>query len=278
MCMIYVSGYETEDNKTKNEIIVGENVKQRVIFNDNLKSIRYLYPLADPEHELIININIINNGSYYVKVYANSEKTSMKEYSITSSQIIIINTDDIIFRCERDNFCNIIVEIGLDKTFIDKNNIQSKIEFSIRQKMNTPSYIVKNKSIMDYTCGDRYYYLYTDIGKNEEGYVLVKFFKDYGYIYGKVVKKNQSTSDQEYNFRGIYRMPSIEWEDSLPVESIDKYTQKLIISNEDTIDCIEGCYLLLSIITPQEDSDYYDEYLLNPISIESNITLKNNGK
>jgi hypothetical protein len=278
MCMIYVSGYETEDDKTKTEIMVGENVKQQVIFNDNLKSIRYLYPLADPKYELTININLINKGSYYVKVYANSEKTSMKEYRITSSQIIFIKSDDLSIRCEKDDFCNIIVEIGLDKTYMDNNNIQSKIEFSIRQIKNTPSYIVKNKLIMDYTCGDRYYYLYTDIGKNEEGYVLVKFLKDYGYIYGKVAKKNQPFFEAEADFRRIYRMPSDVWEDSLPVESIDKYTQKLIISNKDTMDCIEGCYLLLSIINLQEDSDYIDDYLVNPISIESNITLNNNGK
>lgn len=63
-------------------------------------------------------------------------------------------------------------------------------------------------------------------------------------------------------------MPSEEWTDSLPFNG---YTKKLIVSSEDTADCIEGCYLLISVQISQI-GDYVEDYKFYPFSIITRIT------
>ena len=52
------------------------------------------------------------------------------------------------------------------------------------------------------------------------------------------------TKDFEANWREIYRMP---FEDDLESLSYNRYTKELIVTSNDTKDCDEGCYLLMSI-------------------------------
>ena len=77
------------------------------------------------------------------------------------------------------------------------------IEVTIRQIQNNPTYIQISQAKKDFTCGDRFYYLYTDVGKNVVGEVLVNFLRDFGYILGKIVRKNQTSVYQEANWRGF---------------------------------------------------------------------------
>ena len=52
-CMLYVSGYESKDSEYQTEIVVGENVNQKIIFNKDFQTIRFLYPHADPDKDLV---------------------------------------------------------------------------------------------------------------------------------------------------------------------------------------------------------------------------------
>ena len=145
------------------------------------------------------------------------------------------------------------------------------IEVTIRQIRNTPTYLQKCQAKKDFTCGDRMYYLYTDVGKNEIGEVSVNFHRDFGRVWGRIVRKDQTSVDPEANWRGVYRMPSEEWEDSLPFNG---YTKKFEVNVEDTQDCIEGCYLLLSIQVSQI-GDYVNDYKFYPFTIISRINPNN---
>ena len=65
-------------------------------------------------------------------------------------------------------------------------------------------------------------------------------------------------------------MPSPDWEDFLPN---NEYTKKIEILPEDTADCIEGCYLLLSIRIFQI-GDYVDDSKFYPFSIITRTIFK----
>ena len=161
-----------------------------------------------------------------------------------------------------------MLQVEYDKEIIKTNPM---IEVTLREIKNTPTYLQKGQAKRDFVCGDRFYYLYTDIGKNEVGDITINFLREFGNIWAKIVRKDQTSADEEANWRGIYRMPSKEWGDSLPFNS---YTKKMQISPEDTQDCIEGCYLLISIQVSQigeyvEDSKFY------PFSILTRITPNN---
>ena len=53
------------------------------------------------------------------------------------------------------------------------------IEVTIRQIQNNPTYIQISQAKKDFTCGDRFYYLYTDVGKNEVGKFLERFWEGF---------------------------------------------------------------------------------------------------
>ena len=171
--------------------------------------------------------------------------------------------------CGQDNLCYIVVEITFISPLVDNAKL-SGIEMNIRKIKNTPSYLKKNENIIDFLCGDTIYYLYTEVGKNEIGEVSINLFRDFANIWGRIVRKTRTAIDEEANWRGIYRMPSEDWEDSLPY---DKYNNKLEIRIDDASDCIEGCYLLLSIQISQI-GDYVDNKIY-PFSIIANIRNRN---
>ena len=265
MCMLYVAGYEDE-SKFKREIIVGENINQQIIFNDKFKKIRFLYPQSDPTKDLAINVNVIDKSFYEINFYANGE--NIKVATVTRSQIFYVKGNVILNKCTENTLCPIVVEVEYKQEIIKTDPM---IEITIREIKNTPTYLQKGQAKLDFVCGDKFYYLYTDIGKNEVGEITLNFLREFGNIWGKIVRKDQMYPEEEANWRGIYRMPSADWEDSLP---FDQYTKQLIISTDDTADCVEGCYLLLSIQVSQI-GDYVEDSKFYPFSIVTTITPNN---
>ena len=272
MCMLYVAGYESQDKESSSEIVVGENVNQQVIFTKDFKNIRFLYPLADPQKDLAVYINIIDQAIYNINIYLNNVNTPIQNFKITRSQIYHIATSDISNYCEKDTLCAVIVDATFERS-LDNLDITEDpmIEITIRQIENEPSYLQKSQAKRDFTCGDNFYYLYTDIGKNEIGEISVNFLRDFGNVWAKIVRKDQTQKDEESNWRGIYRMPSEDWEDSY---LHNLYTKKIQFGVEHTQDCIEGCYLLLSIRISQI-GEYVENYKFYPFSIITRITPNN---
>jgi hypothetical protein len=61
--MIYVSGYEDSKDYDR-EIVVGENINQQFIFENGLSKVRFLYPHADPNKDLAVHFNVIDQAFY----------------------------------------------------------------------------------------------------------------------------------------------------------------------------------------------------------------------
>ena len=268
MCMLYVAGYETTDEDYKTEIVVGENINQQIIFNEDFKSIRFLYPHADPKKDLAIYVNIIDQGIYKLRFFANNDEKDFRYYIITRSQILNLPATEINNYCDDNTLCNIIIEANFTGNLENMPTPEPMIEITFRQLKNFPSYLQKSHAKLDFTSGDNIYYLYTEIGKNEIGEVSINFLRDFGNVWGKVVRKDQTNPDEEANWRGMYRMPSEDWEDSL---TFNRYTKKFEMDIEDTKDCIEGCYLLLSIQISQI-GEYVPDTKFYPFSIIAKVT------
>ena len=75
MCMMYISGYESE-TKYEREIIVGENINQIIIF-DFIKKIRYLYPHPDSHKDFTVHIKVLDKAFFKLVVFTNN--TIIKE-------------------------------------------------------------------------------------------------------------------------------------------------------------------------------------------------------
>ena len=254
MCMLYVAGYEDEI-KTNREIMVGENINQQIIFENNLKKIRFLYPHTDNKKDLVVHFNIIDKAFYKYEIYAKNKKISGA--TITKTYTTFLRQSTISRHCDKNNVCPIVVQVELDKPII--NNTDPMIEITIREVKNPPTYLQKNQAKFDFVCGDNLYYLYTELGQNDIAEITLNFLREFGSIWARIVKKNQVTKDFEANWREIYRMP---FEDDLESLSYNRYTKELIVTSNDTKDCDEGCYLLMSIQISQigeivEDNKFY---------------------
>ena len=125
------------------------------------------------------------------------------------------------------------------------------VEITVREatkmdmKLRVPSYLQKGIAKKDFTTGDGYYYLYTDLGKNDQGDITVNFFRDYCEVYGRIVRKEEADPKNDIEWMDRYRLPSEEWKGD--DANYNKYLKKYHVSVEDTEDCISGCYLILGI-------------------------------
>ena len=265
MCMLYVSGYEEEKDNTR-EIVIGDNINQLIIFEKYFKKIRFLYPLADPKKDLALYIKVLDKAYYDLNILVKG--INIKTTIITKSEIFSLKSSILSSHCEEDTLCSIIIQVELSKAIV---TYPPWIEVTIRELKNVPSYLLKNKFKKDFLSEDSFYYLYTDIGKNDVCEITVNFLIETGIILAKVVRKDQILIDEEAQWKGIYRMPSMDWEDSKPY---NQYTQKMVINEEDTLDCIEGCYLLISLRISQIGK-YVEDDIFFPFSIITRISPKN---
>ena len=129
------------------------------------------------------------------------------------------------------------LDFEVEKEIVKTNPM---IEITFREIKNVPTYLQKGNAKLDYVYGDKLYYLYTDLGRNDFGEITLNFLREFGQLWAKVVKKDLQTPEPEANWRKYYKMPGPDWEDSLP---FDSYTKKLKITSKDTESCINGCYL-----------------------------------
>ena len=266
MCMLYIAGYETSTDLIPSEILISENVNQQIIFENGINTVRFLYPQPDSSKDLVLKVNVVDTSIYKISIYA--ESTFISNIELSRTEIIYIPKTAYQKACPSNNLCSIIIQVELEKDLVGTNPM---VEIILRPILNTPTYLQKGQAKQDFVCGERYYYLYTDVGKNEEGEILVDFMRRSGQVYAKVVRKDQTSTDEEANWRDIYRMPSSEWEDSLAFNS---YLKKLQVKPEDTSDCIEGCYLLVAIRLSYTD-DYIEDYRFYPFSIITRVTPSN---
>ena len=286
MCMLYVSGYQIFDMNYVTRYWIGNNINQQIIFNDNFLFVNMLYPIPDTSIDLVIYVNIIDKATYNVILSIDSENRGdyIKTEIITKSTPFYLRSADYKPKCKTDTFCNllIITEFQNATELLPRTN--HMVEITVREAtkkgdytdLRVPTYIQKGIAKVDFTTGDGYYYVYTDLGKNDQGDVTINFFRDYGEVYGRIVKKDQKDSAaSDIEWMEMYRLPNSEW----PEDRVhyDKYLKKYHINIEDTEDCIGGCYLILGIIISQI-GEWAEEWKFYPFSIITEISQSSYGE
>ena len=283
MCMLYVIGYQTMDLFYSTRIWIGNNINQQIIFNDFFTYIKFLYPVPDLNTDLVVYANIIDKAFYYINIAIDSEDNKVYRDTITKSTPYYLDTDLFSKNCTADTFCNIIIEIQLVRPIESLPKTNHMVEITVREAtkegdytlLRVPTYIQKGIAKKDFTTGDGYYYVYTDLGKNDQGDITVNFFRDYGEVYGRIVKKDSKDEGAEVEWMEKYRLPGGEW----PGDEVNynKYLKKYHISIEDTEDCIGGCYLILGIIISQI-GEIAEEWKFYPFSIITEISQNSYGQ
>lgn len=244
MCMLYVEGFEIiEDNSNIiREVVVAENINQQIIFevNNSFTKIRFTYPVVNITKDFTYRVNVIDKAHYRLNAYINGQ-IFIANLNISVTSTYYVNAWDLSNYCDNEQLCSFSLDVEMVDQIVPTNPM---IEITFREILNVPTYLQKGNSKLDFVCGDSLYYLYTDLGRDDVGEITLNFLREFGSIWARVVKKDEVTPEPDNNWRGIFRMPGAKWDDGLP---FNNYTKKIKITTDKTKDCINGCYLLMTI-------------------------------
>ena len=269
MCMLYINAHQITDDvasEAQKNILITDGVPQRMIFQGGVKRIRYIYPNADPTKNIAINFNVLSPANYTLIVIYNHVEGFMKSYS--KSEIIYLDNMMSNDTCTENELCNIIVIIELENTY---NNALPMIELTIRQINNIPYYIPKEVVHQDFLPAKSKLYLFTTLGKDDEGYLSVNFARGSAKVFANIVSiyKTGEGEDKEE--------PNPDWRNfTFPKDSdhslyYDFYNKKFEFYNDMTSKCEYGCYLLISI-EPSVKGDLDEQYRFYLFSITISLT------
>ena len=235
-------------------IIISDNIPQQIKLSDKRNHISYAYIHVDNRDDILIKFNLLHVSNYNVKIFF--EYTERKQYNISSNEIIYLNHNEWTEDCPDDKeLCYIIIDITLDKT----KDVEEPILELSAQKSNaeTSVYIPKNIMKKDYGIGNIPQKYFTNIGKDEIGYIYVNFNRNInGYFNAKLVDKNSLITDFDKSDKNILHF--------------DNFEKKIFLNT--TSQCQGGCNLLVSVQTNSENS--YNYYPFSIIINSEPITQK----
>ena len=269
-CKIYASSIEIADNGQQNarDILISENIPQQVKF-ENIKHITFGYTHVDYSKDILVKFNLKENAKYELKVYIENNQTNITE-TLVSSSILQIKTDEIQYFC---SYCKNNPRVTYIKFVIDLVQIKDDgdtpiIEISVKSiDSNFVSYIPKNKLKLDYVSMSDYFY--TEIGPNEDGYIIDTFLRGSGIFYARKVAID-TDKEEGANWRGKYRLPT-----ESELTKADPYTKTMSFTTYSE-ECNSGCYLLIKMIsnvnTIEKNTNY--PYSLTVKSNQKNIENK----
>ena len=242
LCMVYASStILNKEDLDERQILISDNEPKQIVFKDTIDIIEYIYPHSNINNDVIIKFNLLDIARYIVTIsYAFKKKSEIIQ---TGNDIIYLHHNEWKSIAKTSDILPIIISIYKDASLVED---EPKLEISVKAVQdNTPTYIQKNKAQIDFLLGNNTQYYYTDLGKGEEGEILVNYHRGSGRLFGKIVPKNIEKPEEGANWREMYKFPETV-EESLEFYG---YIKRIIIKSSDTEDCGEGCYLLLTLRT-----------------------------
>ena len=276
LCMVYLTSSRLNNDADTNykikQLSVAEGEINQVILSQNFNKIQYIYPHINPEGFVGINFNLQTESLIDVKISIENELYN--EYSLGKSTSITITENELRYEkyCPKDDtrpnqLCNIIIEITLNEKFYSEEPL---IEFVIKSKENIPKFLSKSFLRKDIVVGNFNQYYYSEIEKNENGFVNINFDRGFGVAYGRLVSKNEN---EKKGWSGKYILPD---KDNNELK-YDSYFKKLYFTKSDTEKCDEGCYLFFKVENNPMGDDYFiQDNITFPISVYINSNNNNN--
>ena len=247
-CMVYTAGLELSDSLEKwnrRAITLSEGIPHRFTYNKAHPLMFYSYQISDHSQPLVLDFNLFDNHIFDVYIYINNNKA--KDTNIYRNSQILFKVKELNDYCERreNKFEVCSVDVRIKMHDINENNKDIAMELKIYQSDSNPFYLEKNVVTDDVVNGNYPKHYYFDISKDEYGDITLDFKRGSGFIYVSVEQKNLDNPMNNPNWRGLYHFPS-NIEESLKFVT---YGKKIVIDKKDTDKCVDGCYVLITIVS-----------------------------
>ena len=176
-----------------------------------------------------------NKCNFLIKIfYINEKSNSTKIKRIYNSSSIFLDSAFLLYDPYEEKGGNLTIYIeNLDKkSLLLRFKIIEKDSISLLQKDALNFGFVTSETV--------YQYFYTEVFQGEEGELVLHKKRVYGLLYGKIVDKSDIS---DLNDTSIY--PN-EDTDNTTVLNYNYHSLQLNFSYENTTNCTEGCYLLIT--------------------------------
>ena len=248
-CMVYVSGLELSNSVTEwnnRAISLSEGVPHRYTFNLQYPFMFYAYHISDQEKALVINFRLIDKAYFDVEIKINMEQFITDK--VYRNRIIYIDSNYLKGACIKQEVCTVNLIIQMKDSTEDK-----RVELTMYQIDEVPFYLEKNIVKQDVLNGNKVKHYYFEIAKEEYGDITLDFKRGSGNIYASIEERTRAEPMNQPDWRGIYHFPMTN-DESLKYKT---YGKKIVIEENDTKKCKNGCYVLISIAS---NSKYYGLY------------------
>ena len=218
-----------------------------------------------------------NKCNFLIKIfYINEKSNSTKIKRIYNSSSVFLDSSFLLYDPYEEKGGNLTIYIeNLDKkSLLLRFKIIEKDSISLLQKDALNFGFVTSETV--------YQYFYTEVFQGEEGELVLHKKRVYGLLYGKIVDKSDVS---DLNDTSIY--PN-EDTDNTTVLNYNYHSLQLNFSYENTTNCTEGCYLLITFKQRKPDGNYpligfeftiltrfwnYTDYISNIVDVPFNEYL-----
>ena len=249
-CMVAVSGLELPDKTLAGRSIsLEEGVPHTFTYSESYPLSNYSYFATDYDSTFVVDLHLLDRGEYMVYTIVNNVALNNGERIYRTKQLSI-SSSTIRNKCKSLKVCKIDINVLL----IDfTENSEKKIQIRAYQLDANPLYLEKNRVTSDFLDGTHKKHYYFDISNEEYGDITLDFKRGSGNIYAKIVRITNPEIEENPDWRGVYKFPDGQTE----IE-YSAYGKKLSISKSDTMKCISGCYVLITVNTNMAMAEEYD--------------------
>ena len=245
-CLVQISNFEMDSNNISGDfkersITIPAEYDVQINLEKNIPSIKLLYPHSNSNDD--VHFDFILEQELEIKIKFAIESYELSNYIISRRQLITITRKDIIGtgKCAKASLCCISIYISAD---IPKDIDKVNVRVNAKTIYNDPTFIKRGEIKKDTLIEDQLSYYYTEINKNEVGYITVNFNRASGEVFAKILniddtEEKLDTGDKRF-WLGKYNLPSEREEEDL---DYNPFTKNLHYNSVQTSKCRKACFL-----------------------------------
>ena len=267
LCLVYIASASVEP---ESELVVAEATPTTIELDYELSHFQFLFPRPPDTGEVIVQVNV--EADVRMTLEYSTERLTEPTVYFSKGRQIVIPQDRVDKLCNPGNVCPIAFKLSLEH--VPERTMEAiQIVFTVKTQVNkVPQYLTKFKLVDDFVYSNSIQYFTTDIGHKEAGEIMVNFNRGSGYVIAKLLKKEYTEEDPDWNNK--VRLPTPDSTDL--IKTYNKLTGKLLIKPEDTEQCIKGCDIYIAVVPEEQYADphideftiYYKSYFQDPRSVD----------
>ena len=247
-CLVQIFNFEMDSNVISGDfkersITIPAEYEVQINLERSIPSIKLLYPHSNSNED--VHFDFILEQELEIKIKFSIESYELNNYIISRRQLITITREEILSsgQCEEGSLCCISIYIDAElPENIDKLNVR----VNAKTINNDPTFIKRNEIKKDTLIEDEISYYYTEINKEESGYITVNFNRGSGEVFAKIlnIEDTERKSEDQRFWLGKYNLPSKKSENDL---EYNPFTKTIHYNFRQTNHCYQACFGLIVI-------------------------------